>query len=393
MSLWVVLRGSRRHGTTILVHNRNQSNIVGFRYMVNLLVTNGALPPVKGFVVLFQEQRHELLLGELRRNGAVRVSDLARELGVSELTIRRDIAALAARNLLHRVHGGATLPRRARATGRPRAFTIGMVVPSLDFYWPPVVAGARAAAAALGVTVQLRGSSYDPDEDRRQIGRLIDAGQVQGLLLAPSIEGDEMLDWIGRLPVPVILVERQPRGWHPQARQAEWVRSDHALGLEMAVHHLREHGHRRIGLLLSAGSPTSAHLRLGWLAAGLPEPVGLDDPLHPRRIREVLAESRRAGLTALVVHSDPQAIAVAQVCAEEGLRIPEDLALVSYDDEVAHLADPALTAIRPPKNHVGRLAVELMVSRLHDGDRRPGRGVLVAPELVVRQSSPFHVRV
>jgi DNA-binding LacI/PurR family transcriptional regulator len=45
--------------------------------------------------------------------------------------------------------------------------------------------------------------------------------------------------------------------------------------------------------------------------------------------------------------------------------------MVSYDDEVAHLAEPALSAIRPPKNHVGRLAVELMVSRLLDGDRRP----------------------
>ena len=338
--------------------------------------------------MLFQEQRHELLLGELRRHGAVRVSDLAKELGVSELTIRRDIAALAARNLVHRVHGGATLPRRARATGRPRAFTIGMVVPSLDFYWPPVVAGARAAAAALGVTVQLRGSSYDPDEDRRQIGRLVDAGQVQGLLLAPSLDGDEMLDWISRLPVPVILVERQPRRWHPSARQVEWVRTDHTLGLEMAVHHLQEHGHRRIGLLLPRTSPTSAHLRDGWCAAGLPEPVELDE----RRIREVPAASRRAGFTALIVHSDPQAIAMAQACGEEGLRIPEDLALISYDDEVAHLADPALTAIRPPKNHVGRLAVELMVSRLLDGDRRPARGVLVAPELVVRQSSPFHVR-
>lgn len=62
-----------------------------------------------------------------------------------------------------------------------------MVVPSLDLYWPPVVAGARAAAAALGVTVQLRGSSYDPDEDRRQIVRMVEAGEVRGLLLAPGL--------------------------------------------------------------------------------------------------------------------------------------------------------------------------------------------------------------
>ena len=196
---------------------------------------------------LFSVQRHERLLGELRRHGAVRVRELARDLGVSELTIRRDIAALAARNLVTRVHGGATLPGAARPPDRPRpaaAFTIGMVVPSLDFYWPPVVAGARAAAAALGVTVQLRGSSYDPEEDRRQIGRLVEAGQVEGLLLAPSLDGadaDLMIDWIGRLPVPAILVERQPHGWTATPRQLEWVRSDHALGLEIAVHHLHEH--------------------------------------------------------------------------------------------------------------------------------------------------------
>src|SRR5690349_24363401 len=92
---------------------------------------------------LFQVQRHDHLLVELRRQGSVRVSDLARDLGVSELTIRRDIAALADRNLLTKVHGGATLPQQGPVDRRPKRtqvrFTIGMVVPSLDFYWPPVI--------------------------------------------------------------------------------------------------------------------------------------------------------------------------------------------------------------------------------------------------------------
>ena len=92
-------------------------------------------------------------------------------------------------------------------------------------------------------------------------------------------------------------------------------------------------------------------------------------------------------ITALIVHSDRGRLAVARGCADHGVSIPDDLAIVSYDDEVAHLADPTLTAVRPPKNHVGRLAVELMVSRLLDGERRPAQRVLVAPELVVRQSS------
>ncbi|MFC9689291.1 substrate-binding domain-containing protein [Kribbella sp. NPDC056951] len=354
---------------------------------------------------LFGVQRHERVMDELRRHGSVRVRELAELFGVSELTIRRDISALAAQNLLTKVHGGATLPTelapvaRRRTAATPR-FTIGMVVPSLDYYWPPIVGGARSAAAALGVAIQLRGSSYDWAEDRRQIIRLIEAQQVQGLLLAPNLEGEdvgEMIDWISKLPVPVILVERQPPRWTPTQHQVEWVRSDHALGVEIAVRHLYAQGHRNLALLLSKGSPTSAHLAAGWALVCqdlgispdlvIRESVNMDQPRHRDIVAHVLDRCRSAGTTALVVHSDPDAMAVAQYCAEQGISIPGDLALVSYDDEIAHLVEPALTAIRPPKPVVGRTAVEQMVARLTEGRRRPPQRVLIVPELVIRDSS------
>jgi DNA-binding LacI/PurR family transcriptional regulator len=101
----------------------------------------------------------------------------------------------------------------------------------------------------------------------------------------------------------------------------------------------------------------------------------------------VLRDSRRSGITALIVHSDSDAMSIAQYCSERGLSIPGDLALVSFDDEVAHLAEPALTAVRPRKKHVGRAAVELMMSRLTEGSRRPLQRILVVPELVIRESS------
>jgi DNA-binding LacI/PurR family transcriptional regulator len=164
----------------------------------------------------------------------------------------------------------------------------------------------------------------------------------------------------------------------------------------MAVRHLHHHGHRRIGLVLSRESPTSAHLAAGWTLAcadlGLPddlvfhESVRLDAPGHRRIIGDILRRCGQSKATALIVHSDPDAISVAQFCGEQGISIPRDLALVSYDDEVAHLAEPALTAVRPAKNHVGRLAVELMLSRLLEA-RRPVQRVLVVPELMIRSSS------
>jgi len=346
-------------------------------------------------------------MDELRRHGSVRVREFAVLLGVSELTVRRDIAALASQNLLTKVHGGATLPTdlgptthtRRRGTGPPR-FTIGMVVPSLDYYWPAIVSGVRSAAVAQDVQIQLRGSTYDWAEDQRQITRLIEAQQVQGLLLAPNLDGDdvpEMIQWIGDLPVPVILIERQPPRWTPTKNQLEWVRSDHALGLEIAVRHLHQHGHRSIGLVLSKGSPTSPHLERGWELAcadlGLcpdlvmRKSIRMESPGYRETIDELLDRCHAAGTTALIVHSDPDAMSIAQYCAERGISIPDDLAIVAYDDEVARLAEPAMTAIRPPKPMVGRTAVELMVARLAEGHRRPSQRILITPQLMIRDSS------
>jgi len=321
---------------------------------------------------LFGAQRQERLLAELRGHGAVRVRDLARDLGVSELTIRRDIAALAARGLVSKVHGGATLPAHrpaATPSRRPTVrFNLGMVVPSLDFYWPPVVAGARAAAAALGVDIQLRGSGDGPEEE------------VHGLLLAGDAQDD------GPAP-PTVHIERQPRSAH---RPAEWVCTDHTHGVELAVDHLRGQGHHRIGLVLTRTSPTSAHLLRAWRSLAEEGGAWFVTPGHREQVQEVVRECRRTGVTALIAHSDPQAVSIARHCAELGLAVPTDLALVSYDDEVAHLAEPALTAIRPPKTHIGRLAVELMVARLLGGPRRPAHRVLLAPDLVIRASSITH---
>ena len=275
-----------------------------------------------------------------------------------------------------------------------------MIVPSLDFYWPAIVVGARAAAGALGASIQLRGSGYDPSEDRRQISHLVQAKQVQGLLLAPSLDGahaDAMVELVGSLPIPAILVERQPPRWIPTPKPIEWVCSDHVFGLEIAVHHLHQQGHRRIGLLLSRGSPTSAHLLRGWRSAcaalGVADTMVVRESVasgsrgHQETIRHVLAACRRSKITALIVHSDSDAISVAQFCTEHGVSIPDDLALVSYDDEIAHLGQPALTAVRPPKNHIGRLAVEAMILAPARRRRRPAQRILLAPELVVRNSS------
>lgn len=354
---------------------------------------------------MFAIARRERIMEKLRRTGAITVRDLAGELGVTEITIRRDITALADRGLVTRVHGGATLrsaldttvARNPDADGPP-LYRIGMVVPSLSYYWPQIVNGARAAATQGRVQLVLRGASYDPTDQRRQIAALLDSG-VHGLLVAPEVNGSDglaILDWLDALSVPVVLVER--RAPHSAAlRRLEWVSTDHDFGAKMAVNHLYEQGHRRIGLALARDSPTAPQLRRGWeqaltelgldtevVAATLTDTEGTE---REERFGEIVSACQYTGTTALVVHADPQAILFEHYCTDHGIDIPADLAIVAYDDEVAENGAPPISALRPAKEYIGRLAVETLTARLREGSGRPIQRTVVLPELEIRASS------
>jgi DNA-binding LacI/PurR family transcriptional regulator len=72
---------------------------------------------------------------------------------------------------------------------------------------------------------------------------------------------------------------------------------------------------------------------------------------------------------------------------DKGLQVPGDIAIVGYDDEVAYLAEPAISAVRPPKQYVGKVAVQLMAARLAEGRMRPVHRIELNPELILRESS------
>ncbi|MBB6345580.1 substrate-binding domain-containing protein [Nonomuraea muscovyensis] len=373
------------------------------------------------------DERRAHLVELLRRRGVVRVNELAAELDVSAITIRRDIALLSSQGLIRRVRGGAvphdgavadalagrenggeaeeavSLPRSApdRAAGEGRQLTIGMVVPSLTYYWPDVIRGVREAAAAAGARVVLRGATYQAADERHQLSRLVEAVGVDGLLVAPTITGDdgeELVRWLQGVGVPVVLIERTATvGPHQEAMES--VVSDHAFGAAMAVRHLASLGHRRVGLVTTVQSPTTPHVRRGWRQAceelglrldGTPDITSVDqwDPGWPEALDGVLDAAVGSGTTALLVHSDPEAISLLERCEERGIRVPGDLAVVTYDDEVAELCDPPLTAVRPPRAAIGRAAFALLSERLADEDpERPTHRVVIEPRLIVRSSS------
>lgn len=350
--------------------------------------------------------RHDAILRELELRGSLANATFAARMGVSMMTLRRDLIDLEARGLLHRVHGGAVSPavdaQQRRASGeRPRSApiaTIGMIVPTAAYYFPEVIRGAGDAARELNCRLVVGTTNYNPAEELRQARKLIADG-VDALLLTPhdTIHVDSPLrEVIDNADIPVFLIERGVEEQH--AGGLEWVRSDHAAGAETAVRHLREIGHTRI-VLAARPAATAGDLRRGferamsttdgpalWWPLSTPpagETVVLDE------IDALLDACVAQQIDAAIVLGDADAMAFTDRAIARGIRIPDDLAIVAYDDEIsAHAAVP-LTAVAPPKRELGHTALRLCFDRLRQpiGSPRTIVRMILLPNLVVREST------
>ncbi|MFF1410530.1 substrate-binding domain-containing protein [Streptomyces sp. NPDC058289] len=370
------------------------------------------------------EERQQAILRRVREAGSMRVTDFAAELGVSVVTVRKDVEVLAERGLLARVHGGAMLPedwaetapvtaapavaRAASAApaagvgsgagpGSGRPLVLGLIVPSSAYYYPEVIKGAREAADALGVRLTLAVSTYDVDTEKAQAARMVADG-VDGLLLAPSAgDGKPGGQWYEELGVPVVLIERRPE---QQASAAEHVGTDHGFGARLAVRHLLDTGRRKIALVMRGGTPTAPWIKKGYDAAMEEagpdtaehaffldlEQFGAGDAAYEQVMNSFVEAVREGRVDAALVHPDHEAMVLMQRLRGASLSVPGDVALVSYDDEVASLADLPLSAVAPSKHEVGVTGVELLVRRLREPGR-PRRRIAILPELRVRASS------
>ncbi|MEU9709777.1 substrate-binding domain-containing protein [Streptomyces sp. NPDC047967] len=322
-------------------------------------------------------------------------SGLAQETGLSLTTVRRAFDLLVEEGLVVRRQGSgsfvASPPRRSPVTRS----TVGVLVPDTKLYYPRVLQGVEESLSAAGVGLHLSTYHYDRAEEDRDLEFLLDSG-VDGLLLVPTLTG--LADPAARaealmsLPVPVVLMERRLVGAGP-ADGTEHVCSDHLGGAYDAVRHLHRLGHDMIGLVVRSHNPTGDAVSVGFRRAM--DDLGLGGCFRFEAEKAewdaAMADSAVAGLaeagaTAALVFGDREAILLEAAARRRGLNVPEQLALVSYDDETADIAEVPLTAVSPPKYRVGRMAADVLLRRLAEGDACPLHQVLLRPRIVIRAS-------
>ncbi|KJK42648.1 GntR family transcriptional regulator [Lentzea aerocolonigenes] len=318
--------------------------------------------------------------------------ELATTLSVSINTIRRAVGQLVHEQIVLRRQGAGTFVRSETApiTGRP---LVGVLVPSTTYYYPRVIDGLQRVLRGAGVGVVLVCSKYDLDVERDELRTMLETG-VQGLLLVPSLhlmdDPQSYVDSLRDLPVPYVLAERRPPVPEPDD-PTTYVGTEHAGGVCKAVRHLKSLGHQRIGFLGRVSTGTSAQVADGFEQAV--KLLDVDAAATSCKLlwqaQEISAYARRcaeSGVTAVFCHGDRDAAALIVAARRLGLSVPDDLAVVAYDDEVAEVGDIPLTAVSPPKTEVGALAAQLLLQRIDGGRNVPSQQVLIQPRLVVRAS-------
>ena len=283
----------------------------------------------------------------------------------------------AVRQAAHELGYRPNIAARALRTGTARS--VGLVVTDVAHpFFGPVLRGAQAAAWRAGYTVALMDIANDPDRERASFEALR-AGPVDGFLFftvdPPDTTGEH-----------VVALEVSPPG-------LTFVRFDTERGTELAVRHLLELGHTRIGHLGSDLDAETFRLRRSTLAAVL-EQAGLEPGPYARAPFRFKDAAGPAGElldapdrpTAIFCDDDLLAGGVYLAARERGLRIPADVSVIGFDDlPFAEVFEPALTTIRIDPEALGGEAFEVLAELMAGHPVPPGR--ILPVELVVRDST------
>ncbi|MFC7614835.1 LacI family DNA-binding transcriptional regulator [Actinokineospora soli] len=321
----------------------------------------------------------------------VTIAEIARRARVSKTTVSRVLnnkddvdpaTAIRVREVMAAT--GYTPSARAVGLARGRAQTVGMFVPGLTWPWVgDVLQGVSDVLESRGYGLLLSTMNRG-EESLAQFARHVSAKAFDGLLL---IAPPGALDYITGLHgsgLPVVLVD--DRGDNPGFPS---VATSNAEGAAAAAAHLRAAGRTRLAEITGpAGFGCTRDRSAGFRSAG--EPVTAEGDFTREGGRAAVEELLAAGtpFDGLFAHNDFMAAGALDALRAAGLRVPDDVAVVGFDDiAIAAHTTPTLTTVRQPSHEMGEAAARLLL-RLLDGEPAPEGPVVIPTSLVVRESAP-----
>lgn len=333
------------------------------------------------------------MIGVVEQRSAPTILDVAERAGVSKSLVslvmrdspnvsdeKRAAVLDAARELGYRPNAAA------RSLARQRTYLIGVVVS--DFgnpFFSELLEGVEDSASLAGYRALFNTGSRDPAREIVALETLLQL-RTDGLILAsPRFDETEL----SKIPthVPVVMV-----GKDTTVTGIDVVMNDDHHGSELVVRHLTALGHRRI-IHLHGGAGAGATTRLDGFVDAMERrglgpssiPAGFTEDAGAKAALEILELDPMP--TAVYAANDVAAMGVMRTLEGAGLRIPDDVSLVGYDNvDFSGLDHIALTTIDQPRRRIGMMAIDMLLQRI-DGERSRRRRVTVEPSLVVRKTT------
>jgi LacI family transcriptional regulator len=333
----------------------------------------------------------------------VTIADVPREAGVSLMTVSRVVndkdgvsqeTRQAIEEVIHKLGYRPNILARGLAT--QRTGTIGLVMPDISNpFFSGVARGVETTAYSKGYSILVCNTEEDPQREMDVLELLLEKW-VDGLVLCSTrLEQRKLHSILVQYPAAV-LINNQLEGQDELVNIGSVMIDDKAGG-QMVTYHLIKRGHTVIGFL---SGPTIAQssrwrdfgYRQALTEAGLPCRSELVLACLPTVEGGQEAATRlmtaHPDITALFCYNDLTAIGAMQACARLGRKIPDDLAIVGYDDiMLAALVTPPLTTCRVAREELGGLATSLLLERLAGCTENCEKRIL-QPELIIRASAP-----
>jgi LacI family transcriptional regulator len=331
----------------------------------------------------------------------VTIQDVASDAGVSAMTVSRVIneSPRVKHDTRERVEAsiaklGYVPNRLARGLIQRKTHAFGVIVPDVaNPFFTLVVRGVEQVAWRAGYHVILCDTQGDLERERGYLEDMV-AFQVEGVLIAPV--GDRsrpQIRLLSRNSVPFVLIDRSITGF-----EADLVQGDSVAGARQLVEHLIELGHRRIGMVTETAEVSTARDRLrGYRealeSAGIehdPELVVESSAIDPDAAQEATLRllSLTEPPTAIFAVNNIAVVGVVEAARRQKLEIPDDLALVCFDD-IEHVSRlyPFLTVMAQPAETYGTVATQLLLDRLGGRVAQRRRIVVLPADFVIRKSS------
>jgi LacI family transcriptional regulator len=327
-----------------------------------------------------------------------KIGDVAQRAGVSPATVSRVLngsgavsAERAARVRQAARDLGYTPSGPARALRQQRARVWAAIIADIENpFFTAMVRGMEDVARVEGHRLVLCNSDEDLEKEASYLDIAV-AEQMAGVAIAVASDKDSRLDVLLERGIPVVAVDRRPKRHEDEV---DSVMVDNVLGARQATEHLLAAGARRIACITGPARASTASERATGYQRALKAAGRPVDPDLLRRAdfreegayaaaRTLLATRRRPD--AMFVANNLMTLGALRAIREAGLRVPEDVLLVGFDDAPwTALMSPSLTVVAQPTYDLGHHAARLLATASTD---LPARHVVLSPTLVVRQST------